>query len=136
VEAQVLRIEDLGELEGHKFDGAISNFGPLNCLASLDGFALDLAELIRPGGHVALCMMGRFCLRETLAFAARGQFRKAARRWSGVSRSASLGIRVYYPTVRAISQTMAPAFELQSVVGIGTTISAIADHRLLIFTRR
>ena len=56
VDATRLAIEELRGLKG-VFDGAISNFGPLNCIRSLDRIRGPLARLIRPGGYLALCLM-------------------------------------------------------------------------------
>ena len=44
----------------------------------------SLAALVRPGGRVAICLLGRFCAWETLYYAVRLQFRKAFRRWRGM----------------------------------------------------
>jgi hypothetical protein len=120
-----------------------------------------MTRLIRSGGHLAICIIGRFCLRETIHFLRKGQITKAVRRWSGVS--ASLGLIVYYPTVRRIQQTLAPEFVLSKIAGVGVCVPpsyistsssrafceeidrriahlpffrALADHRLLIFRRR
>jgi SAM-dependent methyltransferase len=130
VDASVLAIEDLNRLEG-RWDGAISNFGALNCIADPGVIAEPLARLIRPGGYLALCVFGKFCLRETLHFLFRGQLRKATRRWTVFAHSASLDIDVYYPSARQIQRALAPAFVLMRTAGIG-----FSDHRLLIFRRR
>ena len=158
VNAQVLSIEDLAKMRQH-FDAVLSNFGPLNCVESLDDLRRTLARLIRPGGHLAICIMGRFCLWEAL------HLRKAPRRWSGVHDSASLRIRIHYPTIRQVRRAMAPDFVLAERIGIGIAVppssirwvpnrllqwlgsvdSAIerlplfiglSDHRLLIFSRK
>jgi ubiquinone/menaquinone biosynthesis C-methylase UbiE len=158
VDAQVMGIEDLAQMR-QRFDAALSNFGPLNCVESLDELRPALARLIRPGGHLALCMMGRFCLWESL------HPRKALRRWTGVHNSASLGIRIHYPTIRQIRRAMAPDFVLTERVGIGIAVPpssvrwipkrflqwlasidsvieriplfiGLSDHRLLIFSRK
>ncbi len=60
-------IEEIHDLTG-MFDGVISNFGALNCVPELSGLRNPLARLIRPNGHLAVCLMGRFCLSESLHF--------------------------------------------------------------------
>ena len=129
VPASVLRAEEIGTLPG-TYDGALSNFGALNCVADLRPVVAGLSARVRPGGRVAICMIGRFCMRETLRFAVRLQFRKAVRRWPGQAQ-ASIGITVYYPTVRQLRRLFAPQFVLQRSAAIG-----MGDHRLLIFTRK
>ena len=80
--AEVRSAEELAQIGG-PFDGAISNFGALNCVKDLPGVAGSLAALVRPGGSVAICILGRFCAWETLHYAVRFQFAKAFRRWRG-----------------------------------------------------
>src|SRR5579872_1272409 len=86
---EVLGAEDLAQLrlaapaQASVYDGAVSNFGALNCASDLSAVACDLANLVRPGGRIAICTIGRFCLWETLHYAARFQFGKAFRRLKG-----------------------------------------------------
>ncbi len=164
VNALVLPIEDLNRLDS-VFDGAISNFGALNCVEDLVRVGRGLTRLIRPGGNMALCLMGRFCVRETLYYMFRGQAAKAFRRWQTGGTMTSLGVRVFYPTVAAVVRAFWPAFELRRHYGIGICVPpsfvetppagrlrvfdaidrriaglpgvrVLADHRLLIFRRR
>jgi ubiquinone/menaquinone biosynthesis C-methylase UbiE len=164
VDANLLAIEEIDGLTG-TYDGAVSNFGALNCVPDPDRLRRPLARLIRPGGHLAICIIGRFCLWETIHFLLRGQVRKATRRWGGMSHSTSLNLTVSYPSVRQIRRAMAPDFLLVRPVGIGVCIPpsyvsplagtlltrcaaidrhiahrrffrALSDHRLLVFIRR
>jgi ubiquinone/menaquinone biosynthesis C-methylase UbiE len=133
-----------------QFDGAISNFGMLNCVERLEPVADDLARLIRPGGKLAICVIGRFCLRETCRYAARLQFSKAFRRLRPGGTLASFGVYVRYPSVRRIERALVRDFRLEQWYGIGLCspnetwerrlahlpfLRALADHRLLIFHR-
>ena len=120
---QVLAIEELDQLSGNDpFDGVLSNFGAMNCVADLTAAAGNLARLVRPGGSVALCVLGRFCLWETLWYLAGADVDRAFRRWRGGGR-ATLGsgssFPVYYPSVREIRKACEPRFRLKSVWGIG-----------------
>jgi ubiquinone/menaquinone biosynthesis C-methylase UbiE len=162
VDARVLRIEQIAQLT-ETFDGAISNFGALNCVPDIAVAREALARLIRPGGYFALCMIGRFCLWELLWYAGRGELRKAARRWRGQA-SSSLGLTVFYPRVCDVQKALSPEFTHIQTVGIGVCVPpsyvgemppaplaalagadrriaakpgfrALADHRLLIFRR-
>jgi ubiquinone/menaquinone biosynthesis C-methylase UbiE len=83
---QVLPAENLSQLRGDRFDGAISNFGALNCVEDLAGIAHTLGALIRPGGRLAICTIGRFCAWELLYYGVRLNFRKAFRRLSRKAR--------------------------------------------------
>jgi ubiquinone/menaquinone biosynthesis C-methylase UbiE len=162
VDARQHPLERLAEIEG-VYDLLLSNFGPINCTPNLATLRDALARLVRPGGMLAICMMSRFCLRETAHYALRGQFRKAVRRWTGVSRVAG-DWTVFYPSRRAICRALASDFSLRTDAGIGICVPpsfvkprperllsffshidaqigaaplfrSIGDHRLLIFTR-
>jgi SAM-dependent methyltransferase len=164
VDASVLGIEEIGSLAG-SYDGAVSNFGALNCVRDLEGVRRGLAGLIRPGGHLALCVIGRFCLWETLWYALHGQPRKSGRRWGSEQFSGSLQIPVHFFSIRRLARAFSPEFALREWRGIGTFVPpsyvralpprslgflagldrrvahlrflrALADHRLLIFVRR
>ena len=120
VDARVCNLEHLAELKG-SFDGAISNFGALNCVQSLSSVANELGRLVRSGGFVALCFLGRICLCEIGYYFIRGNFRKAARRFAGHSHS-SYGVEVFYPTRRAILRAFRHDFVLFSHSGVGLTV--------------
>jgi ubiquinone/menaquinone biosynthesis C-methylase UbiE len=114
--------EDLGHFPGRReFDGAFSNFSGLNCVADLHAVAADLAELVRPGGRLLLCLWGRICLTEVLWYLLHGQPQKAIRRFSGKStaRIGSDTISVFYPTVRAVRWAFSPWFKLRSRCAVG-----------------
>jgi SAM-dependent methyltransferase len=120
VDARVMKIEEAGKLK-EGFDLVLSNFGALNCVRGLGGVAESLARLIRPGGILAVCLMGRFCLWESSYYAVLGDARKAARRWFGET-AASIGIRVFYPTAGQARAAFAPWFELISDIGVGVFV--------------
>jgi ubiquinone/menaquinone biosynthesis C-methylase UbiE len=125
VEIERRAIEELGQLRG-AYDGVFSNFGGLNCVADLSGFASVSRELIRPGGSAVLCYMGPFCAWETLWYLARLQPRKAARRWTRHTVRARIGhgqeFRIRYPGVRHLATELAPDFRLMSWRGVGIVV--------------
>jgi SAM-dependent methyltransferase len=128
VVARHVAIEDLADVAG-TFDGALSNFGSLNCVRDLDAVARQLARLIRPGSPIALCFLSRFWLEETVQALYRRELRKAFRRWSG--HTTWRGLDVYYPSMRRIRRAFDPwfAFSRSTMIGDG-------DHRLYVFERR
>jgi len=119
----VLRNEDLGLLEG-SFDGAFSNFAGMNCCRDWPGIAAELARLIKPGGHVLLCMMGRTCLWEILYFLLRGQADKAFRRRSRnrVARIGAGHVDVHYLSVSETQQAFSSEFSLHGWRGVGVFV--------------
>lgn len=78
VDAHLLPAERVGELSG-TFDGALSNFGALNCV-DLDRTLAGLHGRLRPGAALVAVVMGPSCPAETLALLARGKPRAAWRR--------------------------------------------------------
>jgi ubiquinone/menaquinone biosynthesis C-methylase UbiE len=126
VEFAVCANENLKALHKHApFDGALSNFGGLNCTTDLAAVARSLAGVIRPEGNVFLCMLSRFCAWEILWYAARAQWDKAFRRLKAGGTEARIEgarLRVYYPSVDQIAQAFAPSFKLVSWRGIGVTL--------------
>ncbi len=162
VNAHVMPIEQIRRLSG-SYDLVLSNFGAVNCVQDLASLREPFARLLRPGGALAICLINRFCLWETAYYVARGQFKKAFRRWPGTS-EASSGLRVFYPSVRSIQHALSPEFCLSRDRGIGIAVPPsyvtnlpnrmlrgfawcdsriaesvlgrnVADHRLLIFAR-
>jgi SAM-dependent methyltransferase len=163
IDVRRLPVELLRNVHG-RFDGALSNFGVLNCTGELQPIARDLAGMIRPQGYMAICVMGRGCGWEVAYYLRRLRLRKSFRRWNPVGSRASMGIHVRYPSVRHIVNAFSPEFHLERWCGIGlfvppsyvATLSAntvrklahfdrrlahwpffraLADHRLLIFRR-
>lgn len=120
ITATVLKVEDLRQLTG-SFNGAISNFGALNCIESLPSTAEELARLVHPGGFIALCFLGRICLWEIAYYLVRGRMRKAFRRISGSAES-SLGLKVFYHSEYAIRKAFKGRFSLLARHGIGITV--------------
>jgi ubiquinone/menaquinone biosynthesis C-methylase UbiE len=162
VNARALEIESIDQLEG-EFDGAISNFGPLNCVSELEPLADGLGRLVRRGGHIGLCIMGPCCLWEIAYFLSQRAWGKAFRRWRRGGTPSSSGVRVFYPSLREVSHAFRRQFRLACWYGIGVTVPpsyvrlpegllataaavdrriwrmpllrAVADHRLLVFRR-
>jgi ubiquinone/menaquinone biosynthesis C-methylase UbiE len=124
IKFEVLPTEQLYLRPDDLFDGALSNFSGLNCVANLQQTARDLASLVTPGAPVLLCFSTRFCLAETIWFAFHGRFRRAFRRSSGMATAKIDGfsVQVQYPTLRAIKRMFAPYFLLRSCTGIGIAV--------------
>jgi cyclopropane fatty-acyl-phospholipid synthase-like methyltransferase len=121
VEARRLALENIDDLEGH-YDGAISNFGALNCVGDLQDLSAKLGSLIRRGGFLAICMMGPICLWEVCHYLNRAAPGRAFRRFSSGGSAASIGIHVNYSSVRQIRFAFKHHFELLSWMGIGLCV--------------
>jgi len=103
------------------FDGAYSNFSGLNCLSDLQPVARDLASLVRPRGHVLICLWSRVCVGEFVWYLLHGELSKAIRRFSGKAKAnvGGVTITVSYPTVNDVQRAFAPWFELERRQAIG-----------------
>ena len=93
IEPVLVSAEDLDELVTHygeeAFDAAFSSMGPLNCIPDLQPVADALARLVRPGGHLVIGLLNRYCLWETAWYMRALQPRLAFRRWSGQAEATS-----------------------------------------------
>jgi len=103
------------------FDGALSNFGGLNCASDLPGVAAGLAACLRPGAQVLLCIMGPLVPWEWVWFLAKGEPRQAFRR---LRREGALwrGLRIRYPSIGKIRKIFAAHFRLRQVRAIGALL--------------
>lgn len=67
VEPRLLGAHELAQLDG-VFDGAYSNFGPLNCVPDLRELSAQCHRLLRPGGQLVFSVIGRYCPWEYLYY--------------------------------------------------------------------
>jgi SAM-dependent methyltransferase len=103
------------------FDGLLSNFGGLNCVAAVEAVMPRLARVVRPGGFAICCVMGPCVPWEWLWFLGRGRPATAFRRLraGGVDWN---GVRVRYPSVNAMTRAAAPWFLRRRVAAVGCLI--------------
>lgn len=121
VEVRRLPVEDLDGLDEPPFDGALSNFGGLNCVADLSATGRALAARLRPGGIAVLCVMGPVVPWEWGWFLGHGQPGKAFRRLTpgGVDWR---GLRIRYPSIRALRRAFASGFRMRRVAALGALL--------------
>jgi len=122
VEFRVLRNEDLAMLRTTAgFDGALSNFSGLNCVADPCQVATYLGNLVKPGGTALICVSTRICLWEIAWYGLRANFKKAFRRISGrtVATLDGISVSVWYPTIRQMRRAFSPGFRLCSIRAVG-----------------
>ena len=129
---RIVSAEGLGELaDEHRLagippsEGAFSNFAGLNCVDTLDGFAVGLARLLRPGAPALLVLFGTLCPGELVVQFLRGDVRSALRRRERGPVAARLGGRdftVRYHTAAGVQRAMSPWFQLRRRIGIGVFV--------------
>lgn len=104
----------LTSFPGRQFDGIVSNFAGLNCVApaAMTGLANQFYQLLKPGGYFAAVLFGKYCLWETMYYLLKAQPTQAFRRWTNkkvmVPLSAHVQQPVYYYSIKAFAQLMAP----------------------------
>ena len=111
--------------EAALFDGAFSNFAPLNCVKDLEPVARGLARLLKPGAPALLVLFGTLCPGEMVVEVLRGRPHLALRRCRRSEEPARLAKRefhVVYHRRGAITRAFAPWFVLNEVRGIGVTV--------------
>ena len=107
------------------FDGAFSNFAPLNCVADLSPVARGLASLLKPGACAMLVLFGTFCPGEMITETLRGRPHLALRRCKRGKAQARLAGRefsVIYHRRSALQRAFYPWFTLERRLGIGVTV--------------
>ena len=107
---------------GALFDGAFSNFAPLNCVEDLVPVAHGLARLVKPGASVMLVLFGTLSPGDMLVECLRGRPHQALRRFRRGAAPARLGGRnfsVRYHRRRDLVRAMRPWFRLVRRLGIG-----------------
>lgn len=118
----VMATERISELGETSFDGAFSNFSGLNCVQDLCSVAQALSALVRPDGHVLLCLSTRVCVWEVVWFLVNRMPGRAFRRVSRGDCVARLGqnsIHVWYPHVGELKKIFHPWFRLEKQTGVG-----------------
>ncbi len=110
---------------GAMFDGAFSNFAPLNCVAALEPVARGLARLLKPGAPAMLVLFGTFCPGEMVTEVLRGRPHLALRRCTRGETPARLAKRefhIIYHRRAAMLRAFAPWFVLEKRMGIGVAV--------------
>jgi SAM-dependent methyltransferase len=113
------------ETGGAMFDGAFSNFAPLNCVADLGPVARGLARLLKPDAPAMLVLFGTFCPSEMVVEVLRGRSHLALRRYKrgeAPARLAKRDFHIVYHRRAALQQAFAPWFVLEKRLGIGVTV--------------
>ena len=115
-------LDALDHAEG--FDAIVSNFGALNCAPSLAALGVIGARHLRPGGAMAIGLMGRACLWETLYFTARGDRAQASRRrvTSVNVPVAGIDVPTFYHRTDDVAAALGEQFRCEATIGVGICV--------------
>jgi SAM-dependent methyltransferase len=130
--AEVVAAEEMDEFatrylasDETNFDGAFSNFAPLNCVVDLAPTARGLARLLKHGAPAILVFFGTLCPGEMVTELLRGRPHLALRRLRRGQIPARLSnqeFSVIYHRSNTIQRAFAPWFVLEKRIGIGITV--------------
>jgi ubiquinone/menaquinone biosynthesis C-methylase UbiE len=113
--------EDLAQVEPGLFDGALSNFGGLNCVPDLAGAMRALAGCLRQGAVAVLCIMGPVVPWEWAWFLLQGKPGKAFRRLkTGGAKWQNLTIR--YPRIAEVRRALGKEYRVLRVSALGALL--------------
>ena len=110
--------------EPASFDGALSNFGALNCVRDHQALAASLGAWLRPGAVFVAVVMGPVCPWETATHLVRGQWGPLVRRWRQGSTATVRGgtTQVWYPRGSVVRSNFGPWFEVIHRTGLGVLV--------------
>lgn len=118
-----LDLRDLTLPDTEIFDGAFSNFGPVNVLSDWKPLAHWLASRVKSGGIVGMGVMGPFCLWEMMWHGMHLNFKTATRRLKGHATfqpdESSAPMEIYYPTIKQFEDDFSQWFTRVHVESIG-----------------
>jgi SAM-dependent methyltransferase len=130
--AQVVAGEDIEHFAQERrsageplFDGAFSNFAPLNCVEDIRCVASGLASLLKPNAVAILVLFGTCCPAEMLTETLRGRPQNAVRRFrhgAAPARLAKRNFDVFYHRASDLRRAFEPWFELERKLGIGIAV--------------
>jgi ubiquinone/menaquinone biosynthesis C-methylase UbiE len=104
----------------NEFDLVFSNFAGLNCVSpqQLQSIANQLHQLVRPGGHLAAVIFGKYCLWETMYYLSKGRPRDAFRRRTSEKVTVPLDAKtiqpVYFYSVKQFTCLLTPFKRIQT----------------------
>lgn len=110
---------------GALFDGAFSNFAPLNCVVDLQPVVHGLARMLKAGAPAMLVLFGTFCPGEMATEVLRGRPHEALRRFKRgrvLARLAKHEFPIVYHRRADLLRAFAPWFVLEKSLGIGVTV--------------
>lgn len=140
IHTRVMGFHNLSSAEESSYDGALSNFGGLNCTPELDTVIKDVSRILKPGSVFVACVMNRTCLWEILSFLTRGKFRNAFRRFPRNRVSTILGghvVPTWYYSPSQFGKILSRWFRVERIYGVNifspsaNSRDFVARHQML-----
>lgn len=108
--------------DGGRYDGALANFGVLNCVPDRRRLGARLASALAPGARAIVVTMGPVCAWEIAWRLAHGELRGAFRRLGRQATARFPGgapFPVWYPSPARLAEDFAPALRHVESTGLG-----------------
>ncbi len=122
VSARQISIQELARLADARFDGIVSDLGPLNCVDDLEAAASACGGLLPPGGVLVASVIGRICPWEIVHYLLHGHPRRALLRFRGGPIPVRLRegtVWTRYITPRRFARAFTPGFSVLALRGMG-----------------
>ncbi len=122
IKAENISFDELNNISENNFDGAVSNFGGLNCINNFDILSDSLAGKIKPGGKFIAAVMNSFCPWEIFYYLLKFDPRNAFRRFNKGGIDANLSefkIKSFYFTPKEFALRFQKYFETEKIYSLG-----------------
>ena len=122
VDAELCSFENIGQIKESGFDGAMSNFGGLNCINNFEKLSDDLSHKIKSRGKFIAAVMNKFCPWEIFYYLLKLNFKEAFRRFKKGGIYAGLGdekIWTYYFSPREFAKYFRNHFTIKKIYSLG-----------------
>lgn len=117
-----LSFNEIDMIPDKDFDGAISNFGGLNCINNFDSLSESLGDRIKPGGKFIAVVMNSFCPWEIFYYLFKLDPTNAFRRFNKEGIEAGLSefkIKSFYFSPREFADRFVRYFETEKIYSHG-----------------
>lgn len=122
VRAENYSFGDLDKINEKDFDGAVSNFGGLNCINDFDRLSESLGGRIKPGGKFIAVVMNSFCPWEIFYYLLKSDTSNAFRRFNKEGIEANLSefkIKTFYFSPADFGDRFGKYFETEKIYSHG-----------------
>lgn len=122
IKIENLSFDETDKISERNFDGAISNFGGLNCINNFENLSGSLGERIKPGGRFIAVVMNSFCPWEIFYYLLKLDPANAFRRFNKEGIEAGLSefkIRSFYFSPVEFADRFRKYFEIEKIYSHG-----------------
>ncbi len=122
IKAENYSFDDLYKIDEKDFDGAVSNFGGLNCISNFDRLSESLAERIKPGGKFVAVVMNSICPWEIFYYLIKSDTSNAFRRFNKEGIEANLSefkIKTFYFSPGDFADRFGKYFDTEKIYSHG-----------------